>query len=343
MSEQAVSAREQGRRTDGRFGPTVALEADTELAPAMAPASMTHEDHGFLATERGVFAQGYTEEDVDRVLGDMEGADMVVLWNEHSDGMFTGDSEIVGRVGDGPWRPVSPQIWDHLTGQDSSLGGGTCAECGGECVVEEDGVSHHLTADGEVDHDADADHVALDESLTDGDAPVLSESTPLLADEPYERQDLDDLYRSGANVAAETVDDDDSDDDSCSECGDEIDGDGADGRCGDCADEDDRAVMGETRAKALSAGQAWRVSPDSPAAQAGLSRAANAFVDEAVDRGDDYDDVDAASCRFAEDRSDRARGEALIAALEAFDVGDGGDYGSDVIEAYEQGVVAEGR
>lgn len=184
----------------------------------------------------------------------------------------------------------------------------------------------------------------LDESLVEGvTPPLLDESTPLLSDEPYERQDLDELCRSGANLAAETDhDEDDFDEDSCSDCGDEIDGDGADGRCGSCADADDRAVLGEARGTALAAGSAWAADPDDLQKQRQLSQAADQFVDLAVDRGDDYDDIDHASSRFAEDRSGRARGEALIAALEAYDLGDdeddGDDYDPDL--AYQQMVGA---
>lgn len=42
-----------------------------------------------------------------------------------------------------------------------------CHECGKDVVVEDNGVSHHLTADGAVDFDADADHVAIDDSEFD--------------------------------------------------------------------------------------------------------------------------------------------------------------------------------
>jgi hypothetical protein len=34
-----------------------------------------------------------------------------------------------------------------------------CSECGQRMIVEENGVSHHLKEDGEIDHDADANHV----------------------------------------------------------------------------------------------------------------------------------------------------------------------------------------
>ena len=44
------------------------------------------------------------------------------------------------------------------------LGVRCCASCGGEVVVEQNGVTHHLAPDGDIDYDADADHVALDDS-----------------------------------------------------------------------------------------------------------------------------------------------------------------------------------
>lgn len=50
----------------------------------------------------------------------------------------------------------------------SALDGDTCFDCGGEVVIDENGVSNHLTPDGDIDFDADADHVALsDEQYAD--------------------------------------------------------------------------------------------------------------------------------------------------------------------------------
>lgn len=43
-----------------------------------------------------------------------------------------------------------------------------CAECGRAMEIGSDGVSHHLTPEGEVDHDADAGHVAVDGEEYDG-------------------------------------------------------------------------------------------------------------------------------------------------------------------------------
>jgi hypothetical protein len=38
-----------------------------------------------------------------------------------------------------------------------------CTECGNEMEIDQNGISNHLV-DGEIDYDADADHVALAES-----------------------------------------------------------------------------------------------------------------------------------------------------------------------------------
>lgn len=38
---------------------------------------------------------------------------------------------------------------------------GLCRECGNHMVIKADGVSHHVNDEGDVDFDADADHVAV--------------------------------------------------------------------------------------------------------------------------------------------------------------------------------------
>lgn len=35
-----------------------------------------------------------------------------------------------------------------------------CAECGNEYILTDQEVSHHITREGDIDYDADADHVA---------------------------------------------------------------------------------------------------------------------------------------------------------------------------------------
>lgn len=251
-----------------------------------APASMSREDHRFLAGEHATFRDGYTPEDIDSVLGDLEGAEMVCVWATAEDGDFTGDSEIVGRVGEGPWRRIHPELWGHLTGEDDSLDGGSCSECGGECVVEEDGVSHHLTVDGQVDHDADADHVALDQWLTQDPTPtpaVLAEGTPLLDDEPFEVQDLDDRFRSGANIAF------DVDDEDVCWCGASLDdGEGYDGMCGNCADKAEKEELAGLHETANEHAADWESSP-SPVHENRLWRAAEELMDQGRDLGAETD------------------------------------------------------
>jgi hypothetical protein len=39
----------------------------------------------------------------------------------------------------------------------------TCYECANEMIIDDTGVSYHVTPEGAIDHDADADHVAIDE------------------------------------------------------------------------------------------------------------------------------------------------------------------------------------
>lgn len=41
-----------------------------------------------------------------------------------------------------------------------------CFECGEAVVILDNGVAHHVTEDGETDHDQDADHVAVPEEET---------------------------------------------------------------------------------------------------------------------------------------------------------------------------------
>ena len=67
-----------------------------------------------------------------------------------------GCGEPVLEAGDG-WNGFCPSCADRLFGK-------TCAECGEPMLVEEGTeVSHHVTEDGDIDYQADADHVAIDD------------------------------------------------------------------------------------------------------------------------------------------------------------------------------------
>jgi hypothetical protein len=63
---------------------------------------------------------------------------------------------------EGIWEPGEPE-YEHYRGFFSNLPSVpmTCCECGRQMRIEENGVSHHLTEDDEIDFDADANHVAF--------------------------------------------------------------------------------------------------------------------------------------------------------------------------------------
>lgn len=42
----------------------------------------------------------------------------------------------------------------------------SCYECGNQVLVSDDGVARHLTEEGEIDYDQDADHVAIPDALS---------------------------------------------------------------------------------------------------------------------------------------------------------------------------------
>lgn len=219
MSEARFTETDHPRGDGGKFVTKPADESAAELTEPLAPAPMSREDYTHLVTCGGEFADGCTPEGVDRVLGDLEGAQVVAAWDEFSDGDQVGGPKLVGRVDGpdgtpGPWRLLSEEMNAWLTHGpgDGDLHGGGCSECGVETVVEEDGVGHHLTGDGDVDDDADADHVAMAEddlndlALADrGPGPILDESAPLLSDELYEHQDVHDWPKfSGANAVLDS-------------------------------------------------------------------------------------------------------------------------------------------
>ena len=142
------------------------------------------------------------------------------------------------------------------------LGVRCCASCGGEVVVEQNGVTHHLTPDGDIDYDADADHVALDDSqyadvvaalrepMYKGDlrreliaaghdkgvvdaalAQVRSDKGIIDAGQIAEVERMVENFQDASG-------DDDDDEDSCYQCGASLDdGEGSDGLCGNCADQ----------------------------------------------------------------------------------------------------------
>jgi hypothetical protein len=72
--------------------------------------------------------------------------------------------------------PLSPT--EHMVRNQSDY---QCYECDGEMTIDENGVSHHLNDEGEIDYDADSDHVAF----TDEDETYLEDDEESPYDEPY--------------------------------------------------------------------------------------------------------------------------------------------------------------
>lgn len=86
------------------------------------------------------------------------------------------------------WEGATPEQVEHarsvLSNQtpDEDVEAGVtprinCAECGESVIVDANEVSHHVDADGDIDHDRDAEHVALPEveliSFTDAEGDTL--------------------------------------------------------------------------------------------------------------------------------------------------------------------------
>lgn len=92
----------------------------TNVAPG-APA--TAADEKYLSDKRGTFADGYTPENINDLLGGVTGADLYCVWDYVDQYGMGGDSQFVGQVEevDGlRWYPVSDVLWAYLTGTDDA-------------------------------------------------------------------------------------------------------------------------------------------------------------------------------------------------------------------------------
>lgn len=72
-------------------------------------------DRDYLSTHAaGSLAEGYTSDDIRGLARNVNGVQLAAVWERYEDD-YTGDSEILGRVGDGPWRSLSVEAWEFLT------------------------------------------------------------------------------------------------------------------------------------------------------------------------------------------------------------------------------------
>lgn len=80
-----------------------------------------------------------------------------------------------------------------------------CVECGDEVSVGDDGVAHHITEDGDIDYDKDAEHTAIDDSEYGDEVPVLFVTDDGYEVHPEDDQDAYAVYdKSGTYITTVT-------------------------------------------------------------------------------------------------------------------------------------------
>ncbi len=101
------------------------------------PSPLTERDRQVLADCKGIFGDGYTDDDINRVLSRFESARLTCVWDTHDDG-YGGGSEIFGvamgsrasgpfGVGQaipaamGSYRTLDPGVWSYLHDNDSDI------------------------------------------------------------------------------------------------------------------------------------------------------------------------------------------------------------------------------
>lgn len=91
------------------------------MSENLQPAPATPADLNHLAPYAGAFQDGYDEVDIDTVLSGITGAELVCVWEGRDECGPHGHSQIIGRVGEGPWRELHPDLWDYLTNPGATL------------------------------------------------------------------------------------------------------------------------------------------------------------------------------------------------------------------------------
>lgn len=82
-----------------------------------------------------------------------------------------------------------------------------CEECGRPFTVDPDsGVANHLTDDGTVDYEADADHVPYGEDPSDGETGEGEDDEPFV--DPWEEAERRELRRMSGRFGDEDTEDD---------------------------------------------------------------------------------------------------------------------------------------
>lgn len=103
------------------------MTTDTTAPGALPLVPPTPDDRAHLADCKAEMHDGYDDDRVSRVLGPIQGARIVCVWNVLDTFGFTGDSQFVGRARDaagnptGPWRTTSADLWSYLNVADSDI------------------------------------------------------------------------------------------------------------------------------------------------------------------------------------------------------------------------------
>lgn len=110
------------RSDTGRFTEKAAADPGTAVltaSPLPQPAR-TEADVAAMTEHRGWFVNGYDPSDINDFVHAFEDAQFACVWSGNDDWSPCGDSELVGRVGEGPWRPLSTQLYTFLFEPDSA-------------------------------------------------------------------------------------------------------------------------------------------------------------------------------------------------------------------------------
>lgn len=157
---------QHNRATDGKFAakegasPEVALSEDDGFGAMMDETLRTMRERNQQPVRDGIFPPGMRLADF--IIDDDEGADDYEDFDASR--KFSSMRSYPGMNG------FAATVVDDDTRH--------CAECADEVSVGEDGVAHHITDDGEIDYDKDAEHTAIDDSGygADEENPVLFET-----------------------------------------------------------------------------------------------------------------------------------------------------------------------
>ena len=111
------------RGLDGSYACRYAWGMPSETVAQIPPVVLSLSDVAHLTAHKGVFEEGYDDEDALRVLSSFTDVNLILMWDYHDSDGFGGGVEILGRAtGDNePWRALHPGVLRYLTDPDCLL------------------------------------------------------------------------------------------------------------------------------------------------------------------------------------------------------------------------------